>query len=99
MKQLFFILGLILILFYSGCGYKEGVRNEQRASAVYFTGHVRGVSVSIDGGKEFIVAPGHNNQYRVKPGVHNIRVYRGDNIIIDRKVYIGDGIAKEIGVR
>jgi viroplasmin and RNaseH domain-containing protein len=89
---------LLLTLLYSGCGYKEGVRNEQMQASVYFTGNVKGVTVSIDGGKEFLVSPGHNNQYRIKPGVHNIRVYRGENIIVDRKLYIGDGIAKEIGV-
>jgi len=99
MKHLLISLGLLFVLFYSGCGYKEGVRNEQMQASVYFTGNTKGVTVSIDGGQEFRISRGHNNQYRVKPGIHNIRVYRGENIIVDRKVYIGDGIAKEIGVR
>ncbi len=98
MKKLLISLGLLFVLLYSGCGYKEGVATGERKSSIYFSGNTKGLTVSIDGGEEFRVRPGRNNQYRVKPGKHNIRVYRGENIIVDRKVYIGDGIAKEIGV-
>ncbi|MCD6433719.1 MAG: hypothetical protein J7L21_06730 [Sulfurimonas sp.] len=98
MKKLLIALSLLLILLSSGCGYKEGVLSEQRQSSIYFSGNTRGLTVSIDGGEEFKVSPGRNNQYRIKPGKHDIRVYRGENIIVDRRIYLGDGVAKEIGV-
>jgi len=35
----------------------------------------------------------------VKPGKHLIEVYRNDAIVIQREIYLGDGIAKEIEVQ
>jgi hypothetical protein len=54
--------------------------------------------VSVDGGEQFTVKPGRDNQYEVLPGKHIIVVYKQGVILVEREVYIGDGISKEIGV-
>ena len=55
MKKILIALSLLLILFGSGCGYKEGVLSGERESSIYFSGNTRGLTVSIDGGEEFRV--------------------------------------------
>ena len=91
-------LGLLSMLLFSGCGYKEGVATAEQAAYLYFSGNTAGVTVSINGGEAFSVKPGRNNQYKIAPGSYLVRVYRGDAMIVERRVYVADGVAKEIGV-
>ncbi len=86
-------------LFMTGCGYKSGVATGERASYLYFTGDVEGAAVSVDDGQPFAVEAGRDHQYRIAPGKHSVKVYKGDTIVVEREIYVGDGIAKEIGVR
>ena len=65
---------------------------------MYFSGDTKDITVSVDDGKQFTVEPGRDNQYKIKPGKHSIRVYRAGRIIVDREIYVGDNIAKEIGL-
>jgi hypothetical protein len=89
------ILGLFLT---SGCGYKERITTSDQTSYLYFTGNTNSVMISIDGGEKFRVNSGRDHQYKITPGTHDIRVYRGNSVIVDRQVYLSDGVAKEIGV-
>lgn len=91
-------LGLLSMLLFSGCGYKEGVSTAEQTAYLYFSGNTDGVTVSINGGEEFSVKPGRDNQYKIAPGSYLVRVYRGDAMIVERRVYVADGVAKEIGV-
>ena len=86
-------------LIVTGCGYKSGVSTGERQSFLYFTGNVEGAAVSVDDGQRFTVKPGRDNQYKIAPGKHNVKVYSGDAVIVDRDIYVGDGVAKEIGVQ
>ncbi len=98
MKKLTIILTAFM-LFFVGCGSKEGVTSEAQKSYLYFSGDVQDVSVSIDKAAAFEVEAGQNNQYATKPGKHLIEVYRDGALIIKREIYLGDGVAKEIEVR
>lgn len=89
---------VIATIFFSGCGYKEGIATPDRMSYLYFSGNTENVLVSIDNGAQFSVMPGRDNQYQIKPGKHSIRVYKEGILVVERDVYIGDGVAKEIGV-
>lgn len=91
----FWFIGLVLI---SGCGYKEGVSISEQTSYLYFSGDTSTVMVSVNGGEKFSVKPGRDHQYKISPGTHTIRVYRGGAIVVERQVYVSDGVAKEIGV-
>jgi len=98
MKRMTGLMGLIAVVIMAGCGYKSGTATGAREAFLYFTGDVEGVGVSVDDGQPFSVKPGRDNQYRVAPGRHTVKVYKGDAIIVEREIYVGDGIAKEIGV-
>jgi hypothetical protein len=99
MRHFMTSIGVAALLLFAGCGYKEGVATGEKAAYLYFSGDTKGVTVSVDGGTQFSVMPGRDNQYRIAPGKHNVRVYRGDSVIVEREIYVGDGVAKEIGVR
>ncbi len=100
MKKLLIILSIALLSF-SGCGYKEGVKTEASQAYLYFTGFSQNnssVSVSIDNSEEFHVTSGENNHYLVQPGKHIVKVYKNGELVVEREIYVGDGIAKEIKV-
>ena len=98
MRNFLIVAGLLSVLLFSGCGYKEGVSTGKKMSFLYFSGNTENISVSVDDGEQFTVLPGIDNQYEVLPGKHKIVVYRQGAVIVEREVYLGDGISKEIGV-
>ena len=101
MRALLITLATILVIGMSGCGYKEGVKSEAARSYLYFTGfskEANNISVSIDKGERFSVISGEQNHYAIKPGKHRVEVYRDDALVVEREIYLGDGIAKEIEV-
>lgn len=99
MKRRLMTLIAASLLMLAGCGYKEGVVTGDRKAFLYFSGETENVSVSVDGGPAFSVQAGRDHQYGIEPGTHTIRVMRGDTLVVERRVYVGDGIAKEIEVR
>jgi len=99
MKKTILTMGLIASIFLSGCGYKEGESTATQKSYLYFTGNTHDTTISVDNGKQFSVQVGKNNQYSIKPGKHLVEVYRNNALIIKRKIFISDSIAKEIEVQ
>lgn len=91
------VLGLLLS--FSGCGYKEGVVTGEKKSYLYFTGNTKDITVTIDQNPSFTVEAGRDNQYSVKSGKHIVKVFRENQLIIEREIFISDGVAKEIGVQ
>lgn len=92
------VLGFLGLLLISSCGYKEGISISEQASYLYFTGDTSTILVSIDGGEKFSVSSGRDHQYKITPGKHIVRVYRGEAMLVERQIYLSDGVAKEIGV-
>jgi len=99
MKKITLIIMSLLFVVVAGCGYKEGVSTQERASFIYFTGNAEGVEVSIDNAYTFIVEDaGSEEHYKVTPGKHNIVVRKNGNIVVNRTLLLGDGIAREIHI-
>lgn len=98
MKSILLTISLIALIF-SGCGYKEGVKTSSEKSYLYFSGDTKNAMVSIDEGDNFSIKAGQNNQYSIKPGKHLIKIYKNGELIVKRKIYVGDGISKEIEVK
>lgn len=98
MKTIKLTLITLLLTFLTACGYKEGVTTEDAKAYLYFTGDLDDVTVSVDHAQEFEVKAGRDNQYKLKPGKHLIEVFRDGTKIIEREVFIGNGLAKEIEV-
>ena len=94
----FTAIGVLIFLLMSACGYKEGISVSKQSSYLYFTGDTGSVTVSIDGGERFGVQPGRDHLYEIQPGTHSVRIYRGSSIVVERQIYISDGVSKEIGV-
>jgi hypothetical protein len=99
MKYVVMIITLMAILGVTGCGYKEGIVTTEQKSYLYFTGNVKDVKVSLDNGVSFSVESGANQQYKINSGKHLITIYRGNEIIIRRVIFVGDGVTKEIEVQ
>jgi len=99
MKYFIPFFTLLVILSLSACGYKEGVTTGTSKAYLYFTGDTSSAEVSIDKGERFSVKPSRDNQYAIKPGKHLVEVYKGDTLVVQREIYVGDGIVKEIEVR
>ena len=99
MRVILSIVALLLLMGLSGCGYKEGVATGDKKSYLYFSGNVDDIKVSVDDAAQFGVKEGRDNQYELKPGKHLVTVYRNNEIVIKREIFLGDGIAKEMEVK
>lgn len=93
MRYFLLVLSFIAI---SGCGYKEGVTTAAQKSYLYFTGNTENVKVSVDGGKQFSVESGRDNQYKIEPGKHVVKVYRDNEVVVEKLIFVGESVAKEI---
>lgn len=99
MKKLALTVLSVLFVFMAGCGYKEGVKTQEQATYIYFTGNAKGAEVTIDAASVFIVEKGGTEEhYKLAPGKHNIVVKKDGNIVVNRTLLLGDGIAREINV-
>lgn len=99
MKYIIASLSILLMLGFSACGYKEGVVTHSQKSYLTFSGDTSDVEVSIDNGSHFSVESGNEHQYAIKPGKHHIEIYKNNQKIVDREIYISDEVTKEIEVR
>lgn len=99
MKTNAITLLFIVLLTFTGCGYKEGIKTSGQKAYLYFTGNVDDANVVIDNGPGFAVKAGVNNQYQIKPGKHLVQVFKNNVMVVNREIYVGDEIAKEIEVQ
>lgn len=98
MKYGLILIAFLVIVGLSGCGYKEGVVTAEQKSYLYFTGNVNNIKVSVDNGEGFNVESGINHQYKINSGKHTIVIYRGNDVIVKREIYVSDSVGKEIEV-
>jgi hypothetical protein len=99
MKTILSITSLLFLLLASGCGYKEGVKTQSQKSYLYFSGNVSDIKVSVDDAVEFSVLAGETHQYAITPGKHMVKIYKNNQLLIIRELFVGDGVAKEIEVK
>ena len=84
----------------TGCGgYKTGIVSEAQQSYLFFNAEAQGAEYSIDGSSWYkIEKTGENELYPTLPGKHRIKVRKGESVIVDRMVLLGDSMSKEIKV-
>lgn len=106
------ILAVMTFLLFVGCGYHEGVTQEDRKSYLWFTGETKSAVVILDDNERFELEPSHYIDsetgrrrvsgnlihYQIAPGKHRIVVKKSDQVVVDRVVIIGDGMTKEIQI-
>jgi hypothetical protein len=98
-KKIFYASTLVMLLILTGCGYKEGVISASQKAYLYFTGNTSDVLISVDKGATFSVENGREHQYKIAPGKHLVEVYRGQNLILKREIFVSDEVAKEIEIK
>lgn len=105
-------LFLTILLFVAGCGYKEGVRNTEPQSYLWFTGNTSGAVVYVDDNQPFeleastLSADSDDTDaqkksltyYQTTPGKHNVIVKRNGEVVVNRAFMIGNGMTKEIQI-
>lgn len=86
----------------SSCGYKEGVIQPGNKSYLVFTGNTDDIQVTIDDNVPFLgqasVEEGKETLFQISPGKHMIVIRRGNEIVLQREIIIGNGMTKEIQV-
>lgn len=99
MKKLLLLIGSIILIMTTGCGYNSGVSTSEPVSYLYFTGEAEGAEVFIDSVSAFIVTEmGNKELYKVSPGKHVITIKKGSQMLINRHILLGDGHEKEFNV-
>ena len=99
-------------LFFFGCGYHEGVVQEDRKSYLWFTGETESAVVILDDIETFELKSSHYidketgerkkstklTHYQIAPGKHRLIVKKNDRVVVDRVLIIGNGITREIQI-
>ena len=93
---------LSLLFFACSGGYVEGVSQKSEKGFLKFVGNTQSVTVSVDGKEAFpLVAAKDSDKdvvYEVKPGNHQVKVFRNNQLIVDRVVYVDNQTTMEINV-
>jgi len=101
-KVILLILGIMIL---HACGYQEGIVQKGEKSFIKFTGNLENVSVQLDDMDEFVLKSGpdseqsvrdDNKLYQVSPGRHSIKVFRGDDLIVNRILLLDNQTTTEV---
>jgi hypothetical protein len=101
---IYLILGVIL--FSCSYGTREGAVQKSSKSFLHFIGNVENVSVIIDGGEPFILKKEEDTKrysphllYQVTPGKHTVKIYRNNQLIVDRIIFVASSETKEVEIQ
>ncbi len=93
---------LLLVSFalfnFAGCGYREGTLVKDPVSYLWFTGDIAQANVIIDDKKPFELTKEGLVYYQIPPGTHRIIVKKGEVVVVDRILIIGNETTKEIQI-
>ena len=88
----------IAALFLCGCGgYTSGTIQKSEMSYLVFRGPLAGAEFTVDNGTRIALNP-EVDRYRVSPGKHELRVYRGDRTVVERVIVLDAGATMEIRI-
>ena len=90
---------LIFMLLIVGCGgYNTGINQKAEKGFIKFSGNTLDITVSIDNGPQFTIDVGVD-QYELLPGKHMVKVFRNNQLIIDRIIIIDNQSTFELEVQ
>lgn len=93
----YLLLLCLAILFVSCYGYHTGVVQKSEQGFIKFIGTSDTLRIVIDDGKGFIHKD-RDKLYQVKPGNHEIKVYKNDKLVVNRVLFIDNNITMEVDV-
>ena len=102
---------MMALLATTGCGYREGVRQPDTQSYIWFSGNINEAVAHIDGNEPIKIDHGYYTNssgekvkrdgktlYEIKPGKHEVVVKKNDKIVVHRVLLINSGATKEVRV-
>ena len=89
------IISIIFLLFV-GCAYNTGTVQRAEKSYLQFLGNTEGISVVIDENDAFSLTIAKDTLYQLNHGKHTLKIYRNNNLIIDRIIFLEDHGTMEI---
>ena len=89
------IISIIFLLFV-GCAYNTGTVQRAEKSYLQFLGNTEGISVVIDENDAFGLTIAKDTLYQLNHGKHTLKIYRNNNLIIDRIIFLEDHGTMEI---
>jgi hypothetical protein len=94
-----FIVAIIFLsVLVSSCGgYRSEVNQNSEKGFLKFKSSVPEFSFVIDEGVQMNNDP-KIDQYEIKPGKHNVKVYRDDKLIVNRIIFVDNQTIFEIEV-
>src|ERR1035437_4491164 len=96
MKVIVVVIFLSLLASYCG-GYKSEVNQNSEKGFLKFKSSVPAFSFVIDERVQMNNDP-KIDQYEIKPGKHNVKVYRDDKLIVNRIIFVDNQTTFEIEV-
>jgi len=97
MKTLIAALIFSFTLISCGGGYTTGVIQKSEKGFLKFVGNKEAIMISVDNGTQFPYDK-KIDLYEVKPGKHAVKVYRNNQIVVDRTVIVDNQTTFEIEV-
>ena len=92
------IVSLIFLLVF-GCAYNTGTIQRAEKSYLQFIGDIntQEISIIIDNKNPFILEQSNKKTlYQLSPGKHTIKIYKNNNLIVDRIIFVEDHSTMEI---
>jgi len=90
------------------CGYKEGAVQKSEAGYIEFTGNWKGATVMIDDLVPFSLSSTYDSEsgttssspliYKLSPGKHRVRIYRGERLVVDRMLFLSSQSRLEVDI-
>lgn len=91
------IISAVMFLLMSCGGHNEGVILKSEQGFIVFKGDITGVTVSVDNGKSFALDE-KTERYQIKPGKHEVKIYRNGDLVLTKVIIIDNQITMEIDI-
>jgi hypothetical protein len=91
------LLFFSIIILTSCGGYKTGVLEKESSGFIKFIGNITDVTVEVGESIQFTINP-QTELYKLTPGKHTVKVYRNNNLVIERIVIIQTGNTIELEI-
>ncbi len=92
------IFAIIFSFSFTACGgYSSGTIQKSEKGFLKFTGNNESITISIDNGTQFPYDV-KIDLYEVNPGRHTVKVYRNNQIVVDRIIIVDNQTTFEIDV-
>lgn len=92
------LLSMLLIVIFMSCGgYNTGTVQQSEKGFLKFIGKTEQLRIVIDDG-EAMISGKNDIVYQVKPGRHAVKVFRSEQLLVDRVIVVDNQATMEIEI-